>query len=809
MTPGLTPAIAISVSPTSVDIVQGASSAVTISLTRSGGFTGAVTVAAEGLTTGVTAAGVTIAEGQTSATMNVVSVATALATTGTVTLRATGTGVTSSAALGLTVRAAATPAITLAASPATLSVIQGGTGNVTLTLTRSGGFTGDVTVAAEGLPTGVTVANSTIATGQTSATLNVVVAATAAAATNTITFRATGTGVTAATATTALTVTAAATPSITLAASPAALNVTAGATGTVTLTLTRSGGFTGEVTVAAEGLPTGVTAANATIATGQTSATMTISAAASAAAATNTITFRATGTGVTAATATTALTVQAAAGGFTLALSPTTTTIGAGGSGTVNVTIARTGSFTGVVALTATGLPTGVTATFAPTSIAAGSTTATLTLTASASVSAGTTTVTVRGTGTGATDQTSTVAVTLTAAPSGGNVVWTFCGTSGLPLWVAAQDGSAAWTRLTGSFDSYSAQISSGKGGIAYVVAMSGGGFDLEVFYGTTAELVARGTDLCSGASGAGKTITAPVAGNGGTDLLLETLGRSTGALSGSTVTFNGVASGNVDLIASRSALSFGGSGVSYTLNKLIIRRGLSPAAGTALPTIDFNGAESFAPVSKNLTITNLGGDISTVIGTYLTANGSVAAYTVDPGTQSGARTYYGIPAANQISTDLHFLIVSGVQLSGVLSNTRTAGLVFKDATDKTIALGPALTTPVVSVLGSAPYARLRSTFTAQTQYNKYFVADYQQTGTNARKSSVQRTAGYGDPIVLDIPDLSGVSGFDNNWGLKAGAAVTWTMTATGWSGSGGIVNTPFIEGATYNSATAQGTVTP
>jgi hypothetical protein len=610
------------------------------------------------------------------------------------------------------------------------------------------------------------------------------------------------------------------TPTIAISA-PASVELTQGAGGTATVTLTRGGGFTGAVSVAVEGLPTGVTAPAVSIASGATSGVVNLTAAATAAVATSNLTFRATGTGVSAATATTSLVLKAATvtptpGAFSVSLSPATLSLAQGASQNVTATITRTGSFTGAVALAVTGAPAGLTATVTPASLTG--TTATIALTAGATLPAGAIALTVTGTGTGAANATASLGVTVTAVttpnPGTGNVSWSFCGTSGLPVWVAAQDGTGAWTRVTGTADAYAFSVTSGRGGVAYVSPAAGGGFTMAVFYGTTAELQGRGTELCGGPVGPGKTVTGTLAGTAPTDIVLASLGRSLGAASGSTVSWTNVAAGSVDLVASRQALAVNGSSVSATLNKMIIRRGLNPASGSTLPVIDFGAAEAFDPVSRNVTINNLGTDQSLVVGSYITANGTtIASYLTDiSGGTATTRGWKGVPTANQVAGDFHLLNVSAVaSLTQVLNSTRNAGIVFKDAVDKTVTLGPALGASTVTTIATAPYVRPRSAFAAQTEYNRYFLADYQQgTGALARKTQVQQTGGYaaGAP-TLDVPDLSTVAGFDANWGLKTGAVVTWTLSATGWSGTGGVASTPFVEGTTYLSATRMGQFTP
>ena len=98
----------------------------------------------------------------------------------------------------------------LSASPMSLSVAQGGTGNVTLTSSLSGSFSSAVSFSASGLPSGVTASFSpaTIsAPGSGSTTLTLTVSSTAATSSAPITITATGGGKTH-TANVSLTVTA-------------------------------------------------------------------------------------------------------------------------------------------------------------------------------------------------------------------------------------------------------------------------------------------------------------------------------------------------------------------------------------------------------------------------------------------------------------------------------------------------------------------------------------------------------------------------------------------------------------------------
>jgi subtilase family serine protease len=193
----------------------------------------------------------------------------------------------------------------------------------------------------------------------------------------------------------------AATPSFTLSASPTSVTITqGGAGGTSTITVTDLGGFTGSVSLAASGLPSGVTA---TFNPNPTAGTSTLTLTANATATTGTATVTITGTsGSLVASTSLALTVNpAGTPNFTISASPTSLTVVQGSNGTSTITITSQNSFSSATTLTATGLPSGVTAAFSTNPVtppANGSATSVLTLTASATATLGTATITVTGT---------------------------------------------------------------------------------------------------------------------------------------------------------------------------------------------------------------------------------------------------------------------------------------------------------------------------------------------------------------------------------------------------------------------------
>jgi len=153
-----------------------------------------------------------------------------------------------------------TGSIQLSASPSALTVQQGGTGTVIVTLVRGGGFADPVNVTVTGLPTGVTLSVTPAQlTGQTTqAVVTVNVASTVPAGTYTATVTGTATGIGSTTVAYTLTVTALPTPSVSLSMTPATLTIEQGSSGQATLNAVRSN-YTGNITPSVTGNPAGMT----------------------------------------------------------------------------------------------------------------------------------------------------------------------------------------------------------------------------------------------------------------------------------------------------------------------------------------------------------------------------------------------------------------------------------------------------------------------------------------------------------------------------------------------------------------------
>lgn len=704
-----------------------------------------------------------------------------------------------------------TGAIALDLSSSTVSIMAGESGSLTANVTRSGGFTGAVTVGIDAVA-GVTATPATIAEGANSGTVTLQVDPSVAPGSVALTVRATGSGVADAIATATLTVTAVPTPDFTLAVSPAQLPLEPGGDAVAEISIQRSGGFTGAVALSVSGLPEGVEATFDPAAPTGASATLTLTAEQDAVTGAADLTITGSADGMEAKTATLALSVSAAAD-FGLAATPAAVSLAQGEQTIVTVAITRTGGFDGDVTLAASGLPAGVDAAFDPVSTAGD--VSTLTLTAAAGAAEGSVPLTITGTAAGLDDRTAQVDLTVTATTGGGagNVTWTFCGFTGVPIWVAYRDGDGPWARVQPEpGNRYSFQIDEPRGQVAYVV-MESGAPELTVAHYSREELIFVGEHQCDDGF-SGKTVHGSVAALGPLEAAFVSLGAATAQVAmgatGTNFTLENVLHGPQDLVATRTTFDLGA--LAMVPDRMVIRRNLDPADGSTLPPLDFD-AEGFLPVSADVTVAGMtGGEQSTVVGMFATRSGSVANYFT--GVLGGAsQRYWGVPAEETESTDLHWLqvVATDVGAAGgpIPPPTRQVAIAFDEVQDRNVTLGPPLATPTVTRIGFTNNARFRASWTRQSEYDRFVaLVLHQPDGLDDRSVALLATSSYlegGATIELEVPDLTDVEGWNTSHGLDLARSTLWTVTGSSWTGAGSINFPDLVDGTLYYSATRSG----
>jgi hypothetical protein len=781
-------AIALALSAAGASIVQGGSTPVTGTLTRSGGFTGAVNLTVTGAPAGVTAvvSNVVTTGLVTTATITVtVDAAAAVGGPTTLTVHGTGSGVSeATATFALTITA--TPAYTLALSQSALTIVQGAaTPTTTVTLARTN-FPANVALSVDNLPTGVTASfNPASPVSGNTSVLTLTVAANAPTGTFT-NLAVRGVAAPLADRTAPLSLTISALPSsFSLSLTNAALTIPQGSSApTTTVTITRVN-FTGDVALSVLNLPTGVSASFAPVnPQSGNSAVLTLSVVAGAPTGTFTnLSVQGVGTTGTVATPLT-LTISAGtpAGNFSLTTTPpTSVSLTQGTNANVTVNLVRTGGNVSDVALSFTGtLPTGMTLVFLPTSTTGNSSALTITTTGATPV--GTTPIVIRGNTAGLSEQTVNLTINVTApvGPANATVSFASCTAANKAVWLAYQDGGAGpWTRVTGAADVYQFTITQSKGGIAYVV-LGTGTSAVTVLYFSQAELTAGVLNFCAAAA-SGKTV------NG-------TAANIANNFSGANVSFGGVTkfvgNGPFQLTDVRDGpndvVGYSMDAFHVAPDRIFISRGLNPGNGGSVGTVDFTGAGSFAPQSTNGTMTGqTGGENQIHSLSYQTgtgANACVGSLLYSAAALGTPFTLKGVPAANQLATDFH-------RLSVFASTATTSRGFLEDFHDLTTRLAtpfalPGLLPAVTPTNLGGPYKRLQAAATFAAELNSsasFLYSDQTVPGSSVLLSA---TAGWlgGLAVTLAMPDFSATvgGGFLNSWAPGSGDTVAWTLTGSG-----------------------------
>lgn len=962
--PPPTPTIAIQVSPASATVSRGENATASVSLTRGGGYTGAVQLAATGLPSGVSVVfnPASLSGSTSSATMTVsAGEGAAAGKAPSFQITASGAGVNpSSASFSLEVTA---PTIALSGVPPTISAVQGGSASIPLSITRGGGFSGSVTVTASGLPAGVTASAVTIPGSSSSGTMTLNVSAAAVPGSASITLTAAGDGVVQQTATTSLTITAAATPAFSISAAPAAVSLTAGDGATSNITVARSGGFSGKVTLSVEGAPSGMTAsiAPAALEANETSALLTLTSTAAAVPGNYSLSVSGSGGGVANQSTAIAVTITAAEG---LSISTTTgaVEINAGGTASTGVSIVRSGGYAADVSLSVEGLPSGLSASFSPATLSGSTIAATLTLSADAalvigdyqltvvasgpasgggavsanstlqlsvlspksytinagafaisrgdtashavtlsrsggfdgkvtlsvsglpdgvvvnispagstgnnfelhflvatSVAPGNYTATITGSTQGMADVVTTFTFTVNTGSGGGggNVVWTFCNVNRYPTWFAVQNGSGAWTTVNASGSgsdnrTYSFTVDD-RGGVAYAIpGFSTTGTELTVYYMSRLELQASGTQECVNSPAKhdlSGTVAGVVSGGFGNSATIW-LGFGSGTASADgPYTLTGALVGPSDLLAVRSAIDM--TSFKMTPNKAILRRNVNYTG--SIPLVDFGSSEAFNPLAATYTISGLAGETDMVAtSSFSTVNGMVGSFTSNllhymvraskslprevrealMGNRAGANTFarqigqnipatgarltgnvpieiYGIPDSKLETDDMHGVLVMAYSSTsdGDMSDGRITYQFNHKLADRTLTLGSKAPALSPSNTSSAPYRRLGLSGAWASDYPDAVAIEYHQQTSNTNSWTINMSRSYAGSSNWDltIPDLSAASGFQSAWGLGSGA-IEFAFTQTGITTNFGSNSKP-LEGTAFRAATRTGTV--
>jgi hypothetical protein len=381
------------------------------------------------------------------------------------------------------------------------------------------------------------------------------------------------------------------------------------------------------------------------------------------------------------------------------------------------------------------------------------------------------------------------------------------------PDWVAFQDGDGPWIKGQSFADgprvTFRHVFTTDRAAIAYVRLLPNGLTSLAVQYSAPAEVATVGfTDPAQCGSVVSKTLLGTVAGVDVNDFAIISAGFGSrdfvAPVEGiSTFALSALLSGPQEVLATR-ATRVNGSSVP---TRIILRRTPELPDSATLPVLDFNSAEAFAPQVANVAIVGLGSEGAQLITQLLTAH-SRNEIAVLTGPAGPTRPFYGVPDSKLEPGDLHVLNVTANPTTA--NSVRSALVYFHSAVDQTLTLGAPATVPAFSTVGTTPSLRLRARFDLQQDYDRITSINYQQGQTTlvnvAMSAAYVARAGNGYDLI--VPDLSGATGFDARWTLRAGEPVFWIATRTGGTLGLGVSPVP-TNGATSRTALTFDTFTP
>jgi hypothetical protein len=382
------------------------------------------------------------------------------------------------------------------------------------------------------------------------------------------------------------------------------------------------------------------------------------------------------------------------------------------------------------------------------------------------------------------------------------------------PQWVAFQDGDGAWATATptveGRHNVYHHSFATNRAGIAIGQRLSIGLTTLSVTYSAPSELPAFGNTFqgdCSQA--APKAILGTIAGLDDNHVATISGGFSSAFIFPGDRSF--VLSDLTDEPQTILATLTDRANDLPILDKLIVRRTPALPDSATIPVLDFNSDEAFAPAVANVTIEGLAPEGAQTLTKLVTPNSQSIISFLSNSTTAATRSYNAIPESKLGPNDVQALIVSGHTTPEL--TVRSASVYFRAPVNQTIALGPAVPTPTISVISRAPALRLRTVLPPQTVYDRFTAMSFQQgAGTIV---SIAMTTQYANlanrGYDLSIPDFSGLAGFDPQWALRDGAPgdIFWTATRIGGTLGLGATSLAPVNGSFSRSASRNGTFTP
>jgi hypothetical protein len=320
--------------------------------------------------------------------------------------------------------------------------------------------------------------------------------------------------------------------------------------------------------------------------------------------------------------------------------------------------------------------------------------------------------------------------------------------------WIACQDGSGAWTPLTPRGTGiYETKVTSGSGKYGVAIAHSANNATrVRIVHATIWEIRHLSLEIGNAAPSVvnhriSGTVSGVISGQAG---YFGVKDNSDSGLGVASYILSNVAPGTYDLLGMR--------GVGDVIDRMILFRDLEVKADT-VRSMDFEGADSFAPVRFDITL-NDGGSGRRVGWELITDRGTTIRRSLNAATMSG----FGFPAAKSRPGDLYTAWGQEVFNPGTGEQVRYSQVCFRAPTSQTLSLPPAFDGTVTDAAIS-PYVRLKADWSPYPG-----VSHYRMEATRSSHNwRVILTAGWADgETSYTVPDFQSVAGWNNLWGFDS-----------------------------------------
>ncbi|MGQ9732983.1 MAG: hypothetical protein ACUVX8_17130, partial [Candidatus Zipacnadales bacterium] len=238
---------------------------------------------------------------------------------------------------------------------------------------------------------------------------------------------------------------------------------------------------------------------------------------------------------------------------------------------------------------------------------------------------------------------------------------------------------------------------------------------------------------------------------------------------------------GTHDLAASLFTASSG-----ERAERILLRRGVDIDTDTTLD-IDFDSAEAFEPEVRTITSQGIsGGEYGNIHVLFHTKGGTSLTIAQQWEMVPESFQFSAVPTTKQVDGDIHEVTLTAY--SQPQQGQRTVIRFFKAPTDLTLVLPAPFGNVTVNLTPTTPYLRptaiwepYQGAMYYSIQYSSEIVAGARRTrqGPLSTVWTVYLSSGWlGGGSTYTLPDLSGVTGWNDEWPLNSADSLWWMVSA-------------------------------